>query len=62
MEVTFLPDTRKQEIFNALISGQKKVTVDNVEIILPTLKRDTLKNKEREADKISQELFNVLQS
>lgn len=40
-EVKFLPDTRKQEIVSALLSGQRKVYIDGVEVILKGLKRDT---------------------
>jgi len=61
-EVKFLPDTRKQEIVSALLSGQRKVYIDGVEVILKELKRDTQKAKEKQAETMAAEIINALDS
>ena len=58
--IKFLPNTDKETIVSALLSGQKNVTIDGIEIILKPLKRDTQKNREREADKIASKLIKLL--
>ena len=49
-------DNRKQGIVDALMSGQTKLIVDGIEIVMKPLKRDTrkrmLKGAEKQADKI----------
>jgi hypothetical protein len=51
-----------QEIFNALISRQSKVTVLGVEFVLKPLKHDTQKNREREARERANQLVKLLNS
>ena len=53
-------EEQKQILINALLSGCSVVTVDNVEFKLKPLKRDTLKNKEREANRRAEELVKFL--
>lgn len=48
------------QIQTALLSGHRKVEVQGIEIELKLLKRDTQKNKEREALKRAQEIINLL--
>lgn len=57
--MVFLPNTDKIDIVNALLSGQSKIVIDRVEYILPRLKRDTYKNKEKEANKIAEDLLKI---
>ncbi len=48
-------------IFNAILEGQRTVTVNGIEFDrLPTLKRDTQKNREREAKIKAIELFKLI--
>tara|TARA_R110000796_G_scaffold59008_5_gene135959 strand:- start:10208 stop:10384 length:177 start_codon:yes stop_codon:yes gene_type:complete len=56
----FLKDNSQEEIVSALMSGQSKVTIGNVEFKLKPLKRDTTKNREREAVKIAKSLSKLL--
>ncbi len=56
----FLQNTDQAEIENALLSGQSKIVINDIELILQPLKRDTLKNKEREAKKIAANLVKLL--
>ena len=56
----FLPNTDKGEIVSALLSGQSKIEIGSVEIVLKALKRDTLKNKEREASKVADSILKLL--
>lgn len=58
--ITFIQDTRKQDIVTALMSGQSKVHIDGVEIILKELKRDTTKRKQREAEKQAEQIIKLL--
>lgn len=58
--MTFIKDTRKQDIVSALMSGQTKITIDRVEVILKPLKRDTIKRKEKEAEKQADEIIKLL--
>lgn len=58
----FLPDTRKQDIVNALLSGQSKITIDGIEVFLKVLKRDTRYNKEKEAKAQADKIIKVLNS
>lgn len=59
-DIKFLPDTREQEIVTALLSGQRKVYIDGIEVMLKPLKRDTRFAKEREAKKVAKEIISIL--
>lgn len=59
-DIKFLPDTREQDIVTALLSGQRKMYIDGVEIILKPLKRDTRFSKEREAKKFAKGIISIL--
>lgn len=50
----------KRILVDALMSGCSTVTVSDVEFRLKPLKRDTLKNREREANKRADELLKFL--
>jgi len=56
----FFKNVDQKDIENALLSGQSKVTINDIEISLSPLKRDTLKNKEREAKKIAEHLITII--
>ena len=58
--MTFLPDTRKQDIVSALMTGQRKIVIDGIEVLLQTLKRDTVKRKEIEANKQAEQILKLL--
>ena len=58
----FLLNNDKEEIVTALLTGQKKIKLNGIEIILKPLKRDTTKRKRVEAEKIAQSIIEVLQS
>lgn len=49
-----------EQIQTALLSGHRKTTVNGVLIELKPLKRDTQKNKEREAYRVAQEICKLL--
>ncbi|MCB0448427.1 MAG: hypothetical protein KDD03_13150 [Gelidibacter sp.] len=44
----------------ALLCGHRKTTVNGIEIELQPLKRDTAKNREREAQKRAKEILTLL--
>lgn len=50
------------EIVTALLTGQRKVIVSGIEINLPTLKPDTLKMKERQAQREAEKIMKILKS
>ena len=52
----------EQQIITALLTGQRKVFYNGVEVELKPLRRDTLKNKEREAIKRAKEISKMLKS
>lgn len=56
----FIANNNVSDIISALMSGQNKITLDNVELILKPLKRDTTKNREREAAKVANSLAKLL--
>ena len=56
----FFKNVDQKDIENALLSGQSKVTINDIEISLSPLKRDTLKNKEREAKRIAEHLITII--
>lgn len=58
--INFLPDDRENRIITALLSGQKTITIDRVEIFLKPLKRDTRWAQEMAAQKQAKELIKVL--
>lgn len=48
-------------IFNAILEGQRTVVVNGIQFEgLPTLKRDTQKNREKEAKIKAVELFKLI--
>ena len=49
-----------EKIEVALLTSQRKVLINSNEIYLKPLKRDTRKNREREARQKAKELFNIL--
>lgn len=58
--MTFLADNREQILVNAFLANQTKVEINRVEIFLTPLKKDTYKNREKEAEKKAQEIINIL--
>lgn len=58
--MNFLPNTNKQNIITALLSGQKKIMIDNIEIFLKPLKIDTRYRKEQAAEKQALEILKVI--
>lgn len=59
-KITFLPNADKEKIVTALLSGQKKIKLNGIEIILNPLKRDTAKRKEIEANKMAEEIVKLI--
>ena len=59
-KLKFVKDTRKEQIVEALLTGQKMIIIDNVEIILNPLKRDTHKRKEAEAKVVAEQILKLL--
>jgi hypothetical protein len=53
-------DKDMEQIVNSLLCGHRKTQVNGIEIELLPLKRDTLKNREREAQKRAKEIMNLL--
>lgn len=49
-----------EQIVSSLLSGQRKTVVNGVEVYLKPLKRDTLKNREREAIKRAEKIFKLI--
>ena len=49
-----------EAIETALLCGHRNVTVNSINIELRPLKRDTTKNRQREAYKIAKEICNLL--
>lgn len=49
-----------EAIQTALLSGHRSVTVNSILIELRPLKRDTQKNKEREAEKRAKEIYKLI--
>lgn len=49
-----------EKIRIALLTGQRYVVVNNIEIQLPTLPRETQKIKEGIAEKKAKELYNLI--
>ena len=50
-----------EQLVNAILTQQKTVVVNGILFErLPTLKRDTQKNKEREAEAKAKELFKLI--
>jgi hypothetical protein len=49
-----------EQIKTAFLCGHRKVEVNGILFELQPLKRDTLKNKEREAEKRAKELIKLL--
>ena len=58
----FLPDTRKEDIVNALMSGQTKIVIGNIEVFLKPLKRDIKSKKEKEAKVQAEKIIKALDS
>ena len=58
----FIEDTTHQDIMTALLTGQKKIKVDGIEIILRPLHRDTTKRKEIQAKRWATELIETINS
>lgn len=52
----------KEQIVGALLSGQSKIVLNNVEIILKPLDSDTRKRKEAAAAQQADEIIKVLNS
>lgn len=50
-----------ENIVNSLLCGHRKTTVNGIEIELRPLKRDTYKNREREAQKRAKEILKLIQ-
>lgn len=50
-----------EQIQTALLMGNRKVEVNGILIELRPLKRDTLKNREKEAEKRAKEILNLIQ-
>ena len=61
-KITFLPNADKEKIVTALLTGQKKIKLNGIEIILNPLKRDTAKRKEIEANKMAEEIVKLINS
>ena len=51
-----------EQIKIALLSGNRKINLHGVEIHLPSLKRDTQKNKERAAEREALKIIKILNS
>lgn len=58
----FIEDTREQDIVQALLTGQSKITIDRVEVFLKPLKIDTSYRKELAAKKEAKEIIKLLDS
>jgi hypothetical protein len=58
----FLPNTDYEQIVTALMSGQKTLTLDNVEIHLEKLSHDTKRRKEIQANKMAEEILFAIRS
>lgn len=56
----FIKDTRKEQIVKALLLNQRMIVIDKVEIFLKPLKRDTLQNREKEANQKANEILKLL--
>jgi len=51
----------EEQLISALLSGQKTVTIGNVEFEgLPVIKRDTQKKREEQAKREAQKLIRIL--
>jgi hypothetical protein len=53
-------ETLKLELVSALMAGQPSINLNNMEIILKPLKRDTQLMREREALKVAGETIEVM--
>ena len=58
----FLLNNDKEEIVTALLTGQKKIKLNGIEIILKPLKRDTTKRKRLEANNTADEILKLINS
>lgn len=58
--MNFLQNNNKQNIITALLSGQKTITIDHIEIFLKPLKIDTRYRKEQAAEKQAIEILKIL--
>ncbi len=59
-DIVFEKDTRKEDIITALLSGQKGIVIDNIEITFKPLSIDTRWSKEKVALKQAEELIKIL--
>tara|TARA_R110000851_G_scaffold165253_2_gene310181 strand:+ start:829 stop:1020 length:192 start_codon:yes stop_codon:yes gene_type:complete len=58
----FLPITDHQDIVSALLSGQKDIKLNGIEVKLKPLARDTQKRREIEANKMAEDIIKVINS
>ena len=58
--MNFQPDDNEQKIIDALMSRQTKVKINQIEIVLKPLKKDTYKNREREAQQRAKQIIKLL--
>tara|TARA_B110000014_G_C19844103_1_gene437547 strand:- start:468 stop:650 length:183 start_codon:yes stop_codon:yes gene_type:complete len=58
----FLLNNDKEEIVTALLTGQKNIKLNGIEIILKPLKRDTTKRKRLEANNTADEILKLINS
>lgn len=52
----------EEQIVTSLLCGHRKTTINGIEIELKPLKRDTLKNREREAVKRAEKIVKLIYS
>ena len=58
----FLPNTDHEQVVTALMSGQKSLTLDNVEIHLEKLSHDTRKRKQAQAERMAEVILESIRS
>ncbi len=56
----FLQNNDRQNIITALLSGQKTIMINHIEIFLKPLKTDTRYRKEQAAEKQAIEILKIL--
>lgn len=58
----FIKDKRKELIIGAILGGQSRIVIDNIEILLKPLKMSFTFTKEQLADKQAESLMKILNS
>tara|TARA_R100000544_G_C2194033_1_gene43223 strand:- start:463 stop:642 length:180 start_codon:yes stop_codon:yes gene_type:complete len=56
----FYKNTNEEQIVTALLTGQRNIKLNGIEIMLNPLKRDTSLNKMREAEAKAKEIVKLL--